>query len=251
MTPPALFALILLGAVVAPLQRKPGVLWLAAALVAWPLHYSAVGQYANARYHIPAMYIACGLAGLGIATLLRSFAGGLRHSAAAASTVTVAVVLLAALPRFDVLQRLWTPQREYDLFRDGLRRIDPRCRVVTLADTSDAGFVPFGYLVANGLLDIPDLPARLPAGSCFVYYRCGNCYTKDLVPEGERAQFEINPACRRVEERFQLEPIIETQAAALPYRGEVYARDPLPLGFYRLRERASVADTEAAQQRPD
>ena len=45
----------------------------------------------------------------------------------------------------------------------------------------------------------------------------------------------MNPACRAIEERFRLEPIVEAQVPALPYRGEVYVRDTLPLGFYRLR----------------
>jgi hypothetical protein len=47
----------------------------------------------------------------------------------------------------------------------------------------------------------------------------------------------MHPLCRAVEERFQLEPVVEAQVAALPFRGEIYARDPIPIGFYRIRDR--------------
>jgi hypothetical protein len=133
----------------------------------------------------------------------------------------------------DLLRRMWTPQYEYELFRNGLRRVETSCRIVTLADTPDSGWAPFAYLVPDTLLDIPRFLDAPPSG-CVVYYRCGNCYTKDLVPSAERPSFEMNPACRQIEEQFDLVPIVEEAVPARPYRGEVYARDPLPLGFYRL-----------------
>jgi len=58
----------------------------------------------------------------------------------------------------------------------------------------------------------------------------------DLVPGRNRATFQMDPTCRAIEERFRLEPIAEQSLPAVPYRGEVYARNPLPVGFYRLRD---------------
>jgi hypothetical protein len=240
MTPEPLAALVVFGALSALFYKRPGVFWLAAALVADPIHFPAydsdvAGQYSNARYHIPAMYLTCGLAGLGVASMLRLLAWLARRPVPAASLAAAGIVCLASASRFDLLRRMWTPQREYELFRDGLKRLDPDCRVVTLAHTRDSGWAPFDYLVPDGLLDIPQF-LEGPQRGCFIYYRTGNCYTPDLAPYPERAGFEMIPACRAIEERFQLEPIVEAQVPAIPYRGEIYARDPLPLGFYRLRE---------------
>jgi dolichyl-phosphate-mannose-protein mannosyltransferase len=239
-TPRALAALVIPGVLWALLSQRAGILWLAATLVAWPLNFPATAQYANARYHMVAMYLICGLAGLGGAALL-ALAGRLRRRAIPApGLVAVVVVLLAAMPRFDLLWRMWTPQREYEVFRDGLTRVPADCRVVTMKNSMDAGFVPFDYLVPGRLVDIPELLADPSPHGCLVYYRCGNCSVEGLVPEADRRRlFEkrLNLACRAIEERFQLEPIVESEIAAVPYRGEIYARDPLVVGFYRLRNR--------------
>ncbi len=253
-TPRLLGLLVGLGAMAALLYRyrSSGTLWLMAVLVALPLDYPAtilssimidghmaiasMPQYANARYHLPAMYLACGLAGLGVATFLDLLRRLLRRELPGARMIALGIVCLAALPGFDLLGRMWTPQREYELFRNGLAGVAPTCRVVTLLNGMDAGFVPFSYLAPGGLLDIDDLLADPSAEGCFIYYRSGNCYTLDLVPEGERAGFEMNPKCRAIEQRFRLEALVEAEVPAQAYRGEVYARNPLPLGFYRLRE---------------
>jgi hypothetical protein len=47
----------------------------------------------------------------------------------------------------------------------------------------------------------------------------------------------MNPTCRAIEERFRLEPIVEASLPAAPYNAEVYTRNPLPVGFYRLYDR--------------
>ena len=280
MTPAPLAALLVVGVLAVLHQRqRPALLWLAAALVALPFAAPATGSYAaqglrlgvalpsvmpavaqhadarfhlysSARYHLPAMYLACGLAGVGVATLLALLARLVRRPLPAARLVALAVLCLAAWPRFDVLRRMWTPQREYEFFRSGVSHLDPHCRLVTLERTSDAGFVPFQYLVSDGLLDISDFLAHPPSGECFVYYRCGNCYALDLVPEQERRGFVMHPACRALEERYRLEPIIESPLPALPYRGEVYSRDPVLVGFYRLCDATAVGGCGAADARP-
>lgn len=252
MTPRPLAALVVLGAFASLFFGRPGILWLVATLVANPFDFPAsltyegvvYSQYANARYHIPAMYLACGLIGVGVAASLRLLQRVIHREVPAANLVTVGIICLAALPRVDLLRRMWTPQREYEIFRGGLTHVDPNCRVVTLAYTHDSGFTPFEYLVPRGVLDISAFLAD-PQGPCFVYYRTGNCYTLDLVPFPDRRDFEMNPACRAIEEKFALEPIAESEVPALPYRGELYARNTLPLGWYRLRPRTPDGDGSA------
>lgn len=235
MTPRALAALVVLGAFAALFHGRAGALWLAATLVADPINFPAdtpFGHYANARYHIPAMYLACGLAGLGVAVSIRLLGRLMRRDVPAARLLAVGIIVLAAAPRFDLLRRMWTPQREYEFFRDGLTRIDPMCRVVTLAYTRDAGFIPFDYLAPQRLVDITEFLAGA-RGDCFVYYRCANCYSSDL--DLAPPDFDIHPACRRIEQEFRLEPIVEAALPAQPYRDEGYTREPLPIGFFRLQ----------------
>jgi Dolichyl-phosphate-mannose-protein mannosyltransferase len=251
MTPRPLAALVVLGGLAALFYRRPGVLWLAATLVADPIDFPAdspFGHYANARYHIPAMYLACGLAGLGVATSLRLLGRLIWREVPAASLLALGIVVLAAAPRFDLLRRMWTPQREYEFFREGLAHIDPTCQVVTLAYTRDAGFIPFDYLAPQRLVDIREFLAD-PTGDCLVYYRCANCYSSslDLAPP----DFDIHPACRAIEREFRLEPIVEAQIPVQPYRDETYTREPLPIGFYRLQPLTGAgASAPDGNQRP-
>ncbi len=265
-TPPMLEALVVLGAVaVLYRRRRPELLWLAAAAVALPVHTPATGAYANldrlwgsaysvpmavplvgdtvtfhqlanARYHIPSMYLACGLVGAGIAGVLGLLAYLTRRKVPVPGVFAIALACGAALPRIDVLHRMWTPQREFDFFREGVAGFDPACRIATLLDVADAGFVPFEYLAPHRIVDLAELLEGPSLKGCVVYYRGGNCFTLDLVPRDQWHDFQMHPVCRAVEERYQLEPVAEARVPALPFRGEIYARDPIPIGFYRLRE---------------
>lgn len=265
MTPRALALLVLLGAGVAVLRReRAALLWLAATLVALPLATHATGQlgemyagyampnamapgasgtrfsqYANARYHLPSMYLACGLIGLAIATLLRALSRRLPRLERLAVPAAIAIVAVAALPRWELLHIVWTPQREFELLRTGLSRVGPGCRVAAFIEATDAGFVPFEYLAPQQLIDLGAVAATAADTGCLYYYRGGNCFTRDLVPEATWPTFDMNPLCRAFEERYELTPVLEAAVPALPFRGESYARDPLPLGFYRLRARAA------------
>jgi hypothetical protein len=217
----------------------------------FPAHLGGdVGHYANARYHIPAIYLACGLAGLGVAAIVRVVGralperqqlAGSGRAIPLAQLVALAIVVAAAAPGFGVLRRMWAPQIEYEVFRGGLERIGPDCRVVTLLDVSDAGFVPFPYLAPGRMLDIGDY-VQDPQDGCAAYYRAGNCYSARLVAETEQARSDMHPACATIERTFELEPILETQVAALAYRGEVYLKNPLPVGFYWLHPRRTGRD---------
>jgi hypothetical protein len=270
-TPPMLGALVALGAATALLfrYRWAGLLWLAAVLVTVPLYsrvtvrsvipidghltLAEMAEFAVARYHLPAMYLACGLAGLAVATILALIGRVIGRALPAAGLVAVGIVCVAAAPRVDLLWRMWTPQREFEFFRDGLARVDPGCRVVTMLDIPDAGFIPFRYL-RPGMIDAAAFLKDPPAGDCFVYYQGSNCYELDLVPEAERLTFQVNSTCRAMEEKFTLDPIVEAQLPAVPYRAELYARSPLPVGFYRLGgfvRTAGVNNSMGAEVRDD
>jgi hypothetical protein len=84
------------------------------------------------------------------------------------------------------------------------------------------------------LVDISDFLDH-PGDGCSVYYRAANCYSSslDLAPP----RYDFHPSCRDIEQRYRLEPILEAQLPADPYGEEHYVRDPLPVGFYRLRFR--------------
>jgi hypothetical protein len=250
-TPRMLGALVALGTASALLYRfgRAGWLWAAATLVALPLYcpiavrsaipvddhlvVTSVPNYAIARYHIPAMYLACGLAGLGVATVLGLIR---RRSGQAASVVAVGMVCVAAVPHFGFVRRMWTPQLEFEFFRDGLRHVDPDCRLVTVLIGMDAGFYPFGYL-RPGMIDTEAFLADPRTADCVVYYRAANCFALNRLPERDGAYLPVNPTCRAIEERFRLEPIVEASLPAAPYNAEVYTRNPLPVGFYRLYDR--------------
>ncbi len=270
-TPAPLALLVLAGAVVALVRReRASLLWLLAVALALPLAAPATGaaggtwasaygyaipsvpagaepfsQYANARYHLPAMALACGLIGLAGAAIVRRATRWWPRTQRWAVPAAVALVLLAALPRAALLRMEWTPQREFVLLRDGLARIDATCRVAALIETRDAGFVPFEYLAPRQLIDLAPVLARPDAAGCLYYYRGGNCFTRDLVPESEWARFEMHPLCRDFERRHALEPVLVADVPALPFRGESYTRDPLPLGLYRVR--GAVRDAAAAR----
>src|SRR5262249_6498123 len=147
---------------------------------------------------VPAMYLACGLAGLAVATALDLVGRVLRRPLPAAGAVAVGIVCVAAAPRLDLLWRMWTPQREFEFFRAGLSRIDPGCQLVALLDTEDAGFIPFGYL-RPGMVDTAGFLAAPSGEPCVVYYRGANCWALDAAPEPHPPDFEMNPTCHAIE----------------------------------------------------
>jgi hypothetical protein len=235
MSPWPLSLLVLGGVAVAARSGRAGVGWLTATLVAMPLDFPATNQYANARYHLPAVYLACGLAGLGTAYLVERVA---RRLPAQLDPLVVAatLVLVAALPRLDLLRRQWTPQEEFDFYRAGVARFDRGCEIVALTHGPDAGFVPSSDPEVRAPTDIDAFLQDPPPASstCLVYYRAANCRSADAAGLPNGAAFDENPACRELERRATLLPVTEANLRARPYRGERYSTDPVAVGFYRI-----------------
>ena len=235
MSPWPLSLLVAGGLVVAARTGRSGAGWVIATLVALPIKAPATDHYANARYHLPAVVLACGLAGVAAACLVE-LAERRRPPWLDPAVAAATLVLLAAVPRLDLLTRMWTPQAEFDFYRDGRRRIGAECTVIALTEGSDAGFVPF---TDPDVLSPTDIGAFLagPAPSpsaCLVYYRGANCRSSAAVGLPPDAPFEQNPACRELERRVTLVPISEASLRARPYRREPYSVDPVPVGFYRI-----------------
>jgi hypothetical protein len=218
--------LVIAGGVSAARMGRAGVCWLVATVVAFPLAQSAWGQLAHARYHLLSVHLACGLAGIAVAALLERLARrrGAPFGAAAAAAFAVLIPVAGALPRVDFLFRMWTPQLEFERFREGVRALGTHCTVVTLLDGMDAGFMPFTDPGRADLVDVERFHADGRDG-CVVYYRAANCF----APAVGRPD-----VCRAFEDRFSLTPISETMLPAIPYQGERYTRDPIPVGFFRI-----------------
>jgi len=104
-----------------------------------------------------------------------------------------------------------------------------RCTVVTRLYSQDAGFTPFADPGAVDLLDIEEFLAA-PRQGCVVYYRAANCFSPDAFMEGQ----SHDDPCRAFEDRVPMTPISEWTLPSLPYRGEHYTRDPIPVGLYRI-----------------
>jgi hypothetical protein len=112
--------------------------------------------------------------------------------------VAAALVLLAAVPRLDLLTRMWARQPEFEFYRAGLRRLAPDCTVVALVLGQDGGFVPFSdpdVAVAADISTLLAAPDPSPS-TCLVYYRGANCRSADIVGLPSGAPFEENADCR-------------------------------------------------------
>jgi hypothetical protein len=141
---------------------------------------------------------------------------------------------LAVLPRLDFLHRTWTPELEFERFRRFARALPRGCTIVTLVKGWDAGFSPFTDPGRVRIVDVGEVPATPPA--CLVYYRAGNCVSPDATLPGGDALHQPG-GCKLFEDSVRLIPIEEGTVRALPYRGERYDVDPIPVGFFRLEPR--------------
>jgi hypothetical protein len=214
------------------------VTWLAATLVAMPFALPAVGNWARMRYHLPSMHLASGLAGLGIAWGVEaSFARARRPAdGTLAAGVAALVAVLASLPRVDVLRRMYTFQLELDAFRTAVREHAGDCGIVAFLHGQDAGLVPFDDPERGRILDLDEFLQKGPARKCFVYYREASCFSPEIVGRGV-VDFSQAQACRDFEARVPMTPLAEWSLPARPCCSERYARNPLPVGLFRIDAR--------------
>jgi hypothetical protein len=163
-------------------------------------------------------------------------ARGAQFAPAATTALAIGLPIAAALPRADVLVRRWTPQSEFERFRAGIRALSDRPTIITLFDVRDGGFVPAADPRDPDAYDLVDLERFAAAPAAAVgsfYYRAANCVSPDAA-DPSLGRFHLEDGCDAFESRYALSPVWEASLPALPYRGERYTRDPVPIGLYRV-----------------
>jgi hypothetical protein len=185
------------------------------------------------------MHLACGLAGLGIAGVVEASLARLRRpvDGTLATGVATLLAVLASVPRIDVLRRTYTFQLELDAFRAAMRERAGDCRVVALLYGQDAGLVPYDDPVRSRVLDLDEFLGQGSGGRCFVYYREASCFSPEVEGRGGHVGFSEARACHEFEARVPLAPLAEWSLPARPCCSEHYARDPLPVGLFRIEPR--------------
>ncbi len=259
----ACFGLIVLLAT--PGRRKAALAWLLALFVLGCLGVpNPTGlRDTNYRYFIPLMSFACAPAGVGLSKLVGLFFGLLRRIFGGASEREkgvreqlrrggpVVAVLICALavaanaPWLGFLHKQWTHQLEHDVVRESFPAIEEGCTIVTRAGLrSDAGLElsPFLSREVGRVHRWTDTTTFLESGApgpCTVFYRSATCHSRarTSTPEPNYGDMLERAECREMSERFELEPIALGRVPALPYVHELHTRDPIPVGFYRVREK--------------
>lgn len=199
-----------------------------------------------ARVHVPGALLVVVLASAGLSLAWA------RASSPLLRAGLVSLVVLAAIPGGVKLWAMTNEQAEEDFLQEALSKLPLRERftLVRIAREdrvgSDATHFHFpDYLlrppVAEGRVSsIQDFIAEPDWASPAFFYLGMRCYA-DFRDEGTKPPAGRNeqPACKRMRERFTLEPVIEKE---LPNRGDVwldyYGDAPtLPVGLYRVRPR--------------
>lgn len=178
---------------------------------------------ANARYALRGLPFAAMLAGVGLSHVAERLP--MRANWAAA------ILLLGGLlPAMEIAERRTTLDHEYAFFVDALESVPDHCTIVSLIDSEDRSLIPRTHLgITRGLshtwmhFESPGITEETP--SCFAYYRPASCWVN-------------RPHCQAFEDQWTLEPLAEAQLPAIPFAGEPFIRDPIPVGFYRLRHRS-------------
>lgn len=152
----------------------------------------------------------------------------------------LAVAWAAFLSCRGFLTKTWTYALEYEFIVRHLSSMSDDCLMVAPeADTQHRGLYIVGQLSTEAGRRHRWVPVReladVPRQRCVVFYRAAACSAWEQGKRdwtgGER------PVCRSVREHFDLKPIATAALPALPYAWEVYAEDPVPVGFYRLTPR--------------
>jgi hypothetical protein len=177
---------------------------------------------ANARYALRGLPFAAMLAGIGLAHLTQRLPRP-------AQWLAGAFLVMGLFPGIETAERRTTLDHEYAFFVDQLEVVPDHCTILSLIDSQDLSLIPRTHLgITRGLShtwmqfdssrDLEQLPR------CLAYYRPASCWVN-------------RPRCQEFEDLWTLEPLAETNLPAIPFAGEPFIQDPLPVGFYRLTPR--------------
>ncbi len=250
-TPLLVVALAAVGAVVilsSARYRRPGLVWIAAIyVVCLPSTYITDPGWEHTHRHcLPSLAMFAIIAGLGLGWLLGPGADRVLGTLAAHRawrwgrvTLVLSVVALAALPNTSFLTRNWTHALELRFLQQHLGRVADGCTVVAIRQPD----AHVGLNLYSGLsVEVGrthrwlepraflDSRARVP--SCTVFIESASCHASHARPPS--AQDGTFPACMAIKARYALEPLARTTVPALPYIGEVFTSDPVPLGIYKV-----------------
>ena len=228
--------------------RRRGLSGLAAmVLVSTPSVYiTDVGWEHTHRHSLPSLAMFVVLAGLGLGWLLGRGLDRVTGDAISAAArrwlrpaLALALVALAALPNLEILTRTWTHELEFEFLRANLGRVEDGCTVVAI-DQPDAHvglnlnpvmsqevgrqhrwMEPHEFLASTG-----------PLPRCIVFIESASCHASHA--RAPSAKDGIFGPCGAIMDRYVLQPVAVTTVPALPYIGEVFTRDPVPLGIHRI-----------------
>lgn len=250
-SPVVVVALAAVGAAVVlarPRLRRPGLAWGAAIYVIClpSIYITDAGWEHTHRHCLPSLAMLAVVAGLGLGWLLgpglTRVVGALPAHRAwpwTRATLVLAVAATAALPNTDFLTKTWTHALELRFLQQNLGKVADGCTVVAVRQPdAHVGLNLFPvlshevgrrhrWMEPRAFLDSR---ARLPA--CTVFIESASCHASHARPAS--AKDGVFPACAAIMERHVMEPVASTTVPGLPYIGEVFTRDPVPLGIYRV-----------------
>ncbi len=278
-SPKAVVAVAFLGLVAAILERfRPAVaLLFALVVVSVPGNYFPLecAEFPH-RFSLPSLAFWAAFAGYGFSAGRRLLLSALGRAPAPsegpgaippiAAAAVIALVAAAAIPHRAYLRQMWTYALEYEFMVPHLKEFPDDCLIVGPDyDREPRGLRSSSHLSAEAGRRHRWLPVTDPevlAGHiapCTIYYQATNCYCFEATMEPQNPNWTglERPACARVHELFDLEPIATTTFPSLRYMCEAHTVDPIPAGFYRMRPKPagtrsepSTAPNHASDTRP-
>ena len=151
-----------------------------------------------------------------------------------------ALMVTACLARAPVVALAHNPQIEYAFLKRTIPTLEKNCAVITadryMANRILCSEYPFWWAhspveeVSRHLKD----PANLAEWSCRLFYRGITCY-QFIQAELENAPPDgVRPECRRIEEHYDLVPLVEKHFESRPYPDFHVPAKSVTIGFYKL-----------------
>ena len=232
--------MVLIGAIAAVrLVGWRALLWLLIGLLpALPTAALARADAVTARYQLALIPFAALFVGLGLTWL-----SGLLPKVAPRALGWLSVCLAGVIGWVAVWQLFVPPPEptfrlEYHFFRQHLLQVDPDCKLVQTRWEGDYGLGPpvqLPGMIGSGHQWVRATDYLDPDAECLVYWQAASCRARWLDAEQKA---ELQPECDRIENGFRLEPIAAGYIPARTGFYETYSLDPVPVGFYRLHDRA-------------
>ena len=252
------------GVVLAPGKlRRPGLLWILAIVpMAMPsIYITDAGWEHTHRHSLPTLAMFALVAGVGLGWLLGPGLSrvtreplGDRARAWLAPALALLIAALAAAPNLSILTKTWSHELEFRFLRGNLGRVKDGCTVVGIKQPdAHVGLNLFPVLSHEvGRQHHWREPAELLAmdgrpPACTVFIESASCHASHArPPSAGDGMFKL---CAAIMDGYVLQPVATTTIPAQPYIGEVFTRDPIPLGIHRVLGRKPRARSGRRQVR--